>query len=82
MSYCVEHIKRKDDVATVVFGEGHYQHLIGKTYCVLTNTGNGYIAKFPAIGSIKQDHYVELDYSQAVSLINALSTFKKELGFV
>ena len=82
MTYYVEHVKRKGNVATVTLGDGHYQHLIGETCCVLTNTGNGYIAKFPAIGSTKQDHYVELDYAQAVSLINALAAFKKELGFV
>lgn len=53
-------------------GPGYYEHMVGKTILKLTNTGNGYIAKFPAYSSTVQDYYVCLDYSQADALYKAL----------
>ena len=53
----------------------------GDIACKVTETGNGFIAKFPANSSVTQDYYVCLDYSQARDLVLALSPFKKTLGF-
>ena len=53
----------------------------GDIACKATDTGNGFIAKFPANSSVTQDYYVCLDYSQARDLVLALSPFKKALGF-
>lgn len=53
----------------------------GDIACKVTETGNGFIAKFPAHTSVTQDYYVCLDYSQARDLVLALSPFKKTLGF-
>lgn len=69
----------EDNVATVVNRQGY--HRPDSTAVELTNTGNGYIAHFPAHSSTTQDYYVCLDYAQAYDLILALSAFKKELGF-
>ena len=70
---------RTDDTAAVITGKG-YRHP-GETTCRIQNTGNGYIAYFPAPNCMTQDYYVVLDYSQAYDLVLALSMFKKELGF-
>ena len=53
----------------------------GDIACKATDTGNGFVAKFPANSSVTQDYYVCLDYSQARDLVLALSPFKKTLGF-
>lgn len=71
---------RVNDTAMVIQGIGY--HSPGATSVELTNTGNGYIAKFPGNSSTTQDYYVCLDYGQAYDLVLALSAFKKELGFV
>ncbi len=42
------------------------------TLLKLTDTGNGYIVKFPTYSSVKQDNYVCLDYSEADYLFKAL----------
>jgi len=73
-------VLRIDDTAMVIKGHGY--HDMGATSVVLTNTGNGYIAKFPSHNSTSQDYYVCLDYGQAYDLVLAFSAFKKELGFV
>jgi len=49
--------------------------------CLLEDTGNGFIARFPAFTSTEQDSYVCLDYSQARNLVLALSVFQNGLGF-
>ena len=41
------------------------------------DTGNGYICKFPSWLNSKQDHYVELDYSQAEDLKKVLNQIKE-----
>ena len=73
-------VVRKGDTSTVLNGVGYYSP--GEAAVVLKNTGNGYIAKFPAHNCTTQDYYVCLDYAQAYDLVLALSAFKKEMGFV
>jgi hypothetical protein len=63
----------------VIRGKGHAYPR--KVALELRDTGNGYIAKWPATSSATQDYYVCLDYSQARDLVLALSAFKKDLGF-
>ena len=75
-----ETIVRTEDVAKVIAGAGYYN--VGRSLCEVTNTGNGYIVRFPAHSSTQQDYYVCLDYAQAYDMILGLSAFKKELGFV
>ena len=72
-------VERQDDIAEVTTGPGY--HWPGETTCRVMNTGNGYIAHFPAPNCTMQDYYVCLDYSQAYDLVLALSMFKEELGF-
>ena len=72
-------VERQGDIAEVTTGPG-YRHP-GETTCRIQNTGNGYIAYFPAPNCMTQDYYVCLDYSQAYELVLALSMFKEELGF-
>jgi hypothetical protein len=72
-------VKRENNVATVIMGNGYYRQ--GEASVELTNTGNGYIARFPASNCTTQDYYVCLDYGQAYDLILALSAFKEDLGF-
>jgi hypothetical protein len=72
-------VERSNVAAWVTAGKGYRNP--GDITCVAHNTGNGYIAHFPAHSSTTQDYYVCLDYSQAYDLVLALSMFKKELGF-
>lgn len=74
-----QYVHRFNNTAMVI--QGHGYHNKGATSVELTNTGNGYIAKFPSHSSTTQDYYVCLDYAQAYDLILALSAFKQELGF-
>jgi len=69
-------IYTSDNTAQIVERQGP-----GETTCRVMNTGNGYIAHFPAPNCTMQDYYVCLDYSQAYDLVLALSMFKEELGF-
>ena len=80
MSEPKETVWRSGDQSYAKAGEGYYRP--GEILCHLENTGNGYIACFPANDCTRQDYYVCLDYAQAHDLILALSMFKKELGFV
>lgn len=73
-------VVRDGDVAKVIRGHGYVYK--GQAAVELTDTGNGYIAKFPGHDSITQDYYVCLDYAQAYDLVLAMSAFKRELGFV
>ena len=72
-------VTRHDDFACVRQGKGYSSP--GRISCIVKNTGNGYIARFPANSSTRQDHYVCLDYVQARDLVLGLAEFKKELGF-
>ena len=72
-------VVRMDDVAQVTNGMGYAWP--GEATCEVINTGNGYIAHFPATNCTTQDYYVCLDYAQARDLVLGLSMFKKELGF-
>lgn len=76
-----QEVIRNDNVSTVVQGVGY--SLPGNIAVELTDTGNGFIAKFPAYPSksTDQDYYLCMSYSQAYDLILAFSAFKKELGF-
>lgn len=77
-----ERITRTDNVAHVHAGAGYYDHVKRQPLCEVTNTGNGYIIKFPAHNCTTQDYYVCLDYAQAYDMILGLSAFKEDLGFV
>ena len=77
---CVDIVDRHGPIAIVTQGEGYYTP--GQDSCVLTDTGNGFIAKFPSHSSTEQDYYVCMDYVQARDIVLALSKFKQELGFV
>ena len=72
-------VTRQDNHAGVIAGHGYQTP--GEVRCVVENTGNGYIAHFPANSSTRQDYYVCLDYAQARDLVLGLAEFKKELGF-
>lgn len=72
-----EIIKRNDTTVRIKFGPGYAPGVVGKTMAKVINTGNGYIAKFPAHSSTDQDHYVCLDYSEAHALWLALGEFFK-----
>ncbi|MFM7013128.1 MAG: hypothetical protein ACKO0Z_27990 [Betaproteobacteria bacterium] len=73
-------VKREGNTSTVLNGRGYYRP--DEPAVILEDTGNGYIAKFPAYTCADQDYYVCLNYAQAYDLILALSAFKKEMGFV
>lgn len=75
-----ENIVREDNVANVIANRGYYNP--GRSLCEVTNTGNGYIVRFPAHNCTQQDYYVCLDYAQAYDMILGLSAFKEDLGFV
>ena len=66
-------------VTHVVRSSGYSQP--GSIACVLRDTGNGFIARFPANASSKQDKYVCLDYDEARDLVLALTPHRKKLGF-
>jgi hypothetical protein len=72
-------VERFEDTAFVRQGKGYSSP--GLISCIVENTGNGYIARFPANSSTRQDYYVCLDYAQARDLVLGLAEFKKELGF-
>ena len=72
-------VTRRHRVALVDRGPPHTNE--GHTALELTDTGNGFIAKFAAKNCTEQDDYKCFDYSQARDLVLALSMFKKDLGF-
>lgn len=76
---CEDLVDRAANITDVTQGLGYRQP--GELRCRVVNTGNGYIARFPAHSCTQQDYYVCLDYAQARDLILGLSMFKKELGF-
>ena len=73
-------VDRHGPISIVTQGIGYYSP--GNDRCVLTDTGNGFIAFFPSHSSTVQDYYLCMDYSQARDIVLALSKFKRELGFV
>jgi hypothetical protein len=81
MSETTEVVIRRGDTSHVVLGRGYYPHLQNTSACEVTDTGNGFIIKFPSRNSAHQDYYVCLDYVQANYMIQGMSAFKKELGF-
>jgi hypothetical protein len=56
----------------VVLKAGAAYTIPGKTLCKIKDTGNGFIAKFPAWNNTDQDNYVCLDYSEAEYLMKGL----------
>jgi hypothetical protein len=72
-------VDRHGPIAIVTQGLGYFTP--GQDRCVLTDTGNGFVAKFPAHNSTTQDYYLCMDYSQARDIVLALSMFKSDLGF-
>jgi hypothetical protein len=64
-------LKQKHGVVTAKTNTG-YQPNVDKLM-KLTNTGNGYIAKFYGLGSVQQDYFVCLDYAQAEYLMQGLA---------
>ncbi len=73
-------VTRKGRVVKITtYGSEWAAHVQGKTLVKLTNTGNGYIAKYPALTSSQQETYVCLDYSHAALLYHTLGEFEKEL---
>lgn len=76
---CIDETRRVDNFAGVHRREGYVSP--GEVSCVVEDTGNGFIARFPSYTSTRQDYYVCLDYTQARDLVLAMSEFQKELGF-
>jgi hypothetical protein len=62
-------VTTKDDKVTVRALAGFTDT---KKLCVLKDTGNGFIIKFPAWNCVTQDYYVCLDYAQMANLELAL----------
>lgn len=48
-----------------------------RVLCHLSDTGNGYIAKFPSHSSVHQDNYLCMDYAEAEYLRLALTEMMK-----
>lgn len=76
---CQETVYKRGLVTRVIRGTG-YRHE-RSVACELRDTGNGYIARFPAHNCTEQDAYVCLDYSQARELVLALTPHATDLGF-
>lgn len=72
-------VRARGPVTVVIRMEGYITP--GSVACELTDSGNGFIAKFPGSTSIEQDYYLCMDYAQARALVLALSPHAKDLGF-
>jgi len=68
-----ETVRKKGDVVTVRAAGGYLKHV--EKLLIMTDTGNGFIAKFPSCSTAHQDNFVCLDYSEADYLWQALSCF-------
>jgi hypothetical protein len=77
--HTTQDVYRFGDSAVVYRKEGYTKPDTASV--IVENTGNGYIARFPASNCTEQDYYVCMDYSQMYDLIIAMSAFKKDLGF-
>lgn len=64
-------LKQKGDTIKAKPHFGYHSNV--DTLMKLTNTGNGYIAKFPSHSCMQQDYYVCLAYDQADYLMQALA---------
>lgn len=73
----VSKVSKEEGVARVVYLNREGPLSVAE----VTNTGNGFIARFPAVHSTQQDYYVCLDYAQARDLVLGLAEFKETLGF-
>jgi len=71
-------IKRKGNAVKVIAGSDYSPHVRWRALANVTNTGNGYIAKFKSFSSARQDNYVCLDYAEAHYLWLALGEFFKD----
>lgn len=71
----IETIRRKGKTVQVRADLGYLPHV--RLLCKLTDTGNGYIAKFPSHSSCEQDHYLCMDYAEAEYLRQALTEMMK-----
>ena len=66
-------IKKKGDVVKLIAGAG-YTHP-GWVLAKVTDSGNGFICKFPSWLSSQQDNYVCLGYNEAAHLLEVLKEF-------
>lgn len=66
-------IKKKGDVIKLIAGDEYTRpgHVLAK----VTDTGNGFICKFPSWTVIHQDNYVCLAYDEAEYLFKILKEF-------
>lgn len=78
--YATVHSDERCGTSKVIYGAGY--HKPGSVACEVKDTGNGFIARFPAGTSVQQDYFLCMDYDQARNLVIALEAFKKDLGFV
>lgn len=76
---CQDTVYRRGSITRVVRGTGYLRER--STACELRDTGNGYIARFPAHSSVEQDRYLCMDYAQARELVLALTPHARSLGF-
>jgi hypothetical protein len=63
----MSHITNKENVWKLKVGKNdpNYTLPAESLLAKMTDTGNGYIFKFPSHSSVYQDHYVCIDYSEA-----------------
>jgi hypothetical protein len=76
---CQQTVYQKGTVTRVFRGTGYLRER--SLACELRDTGNGYIARFPAANCTAQDAYVCLDYAQARELVLAFTPHAADLGF-
>ena len=75
INHLEDRVVRKNKVVQIIADKGYCPEIQGKVICKLTNTGNGFIAKFKSHTSSIQDNYVCLDYAEAEILHKALHVF-------
>jgi hypothetical protein len=75
----LEEVRADGPMTRVVRRDGYARQ--NSVACELTDTGNGFIVRFPAHSSCDQDKYVCLDYDDARNLVLALTPHAKALGF-
>jgi len=67
-------LKIKGDTIKLIAGSKYSQP--GNTLAKVTDTGNGFVCKFPAWTCIQQDNYVCLSYAEAAYLFKILKNFE------
>ena len=72
-------ITNKENVWKLKVSKDDPNHTIptGSVLAKMTNTGNGYIFKFPAHSSVYQDNYVCIDYAEAEYIYKLLDNIKE-----